>query len=286
MPDPEILRYAAFSTRADGGNPAGVVLDAQRIDDAGMQRIAAEVDFAETAFVTGRSDDGILSIRYFSPIAEVPFCGHATVATAVALAEQGAEGADGIVRFRTPVGPVTIEITRDADGIRAAFTSVTPTVDALPAADLADILRLLDLRPTDLDAALPPRLAFAGNPHPVIVLEGRRTFDAFSFSPDAVRALMDDRGWPATIAVVWRAGADRFHARNLFPVGRITEDPATGSAAAALGAYLRELQALPIPGRVVIEQGAHIGRPGTLVVDIPESGGIVVSGHAVRMDAD
>lgn len=279
---PEVLRYAAFTTRADGGNPAGVVLGAEGLDDATMQRIAAEVDYAETAFVTGVADDGSRVIRYFSPIAEVPFCGHATVATAVALAERG-EARGDTIRFLTPVGPVSIAVTRDGAGVRAAFTSIPPSVAELPDDALAAILDLLGVAPGDLDAELPPRIAHAGNPHPVVVIAARDVFDGFGFDPDAVRALMDERGWPATITVVHRLAADRFAARNLFPVGRITEDPATGSAAAALGAYLRELGAVAVPARIAVEQGAHVGRPGELTVDIPASGGIVVSGYAVRV---
>lgn len=281
MNSPEILRYAAFSTTPAGGNPAGVVLDAAGLDDAEMQRIAAEVDYAETAFVTRREHDGSLGIRYFSPIAEVPFCGHATVATAVALAERGLASHGGEIVFATPVGPVSIGLAEDPAGVRASFTSIAPSIHELPDADLTAILDLLGLDATALDRTLPPRIAHAGNPHPVISIADRGVFDGFRFDPDAVRALMDDRGWPATIAVVHRAGLARFVARNLFPVGRITEDPATGSAAAAVGAYLRDLGAVPVPGRVVIEQGAHVGRPGILTVDIPRRGGIVVSGHAV-----
>jgi len=284
MTSPEILRYAAFSSDPRGGNPAGVVLDATGLDDADMQRIAAEVDFAETAFVTGSRGDGARRIRYFSPIAEVPFCGHATIATAVAIAERGDVDGDAIV-FATPVGDIRIEIERRADGIAAAFASVAPSVSDLPTADLDAILDLLSLTTADLDARLPPRIADAGNPHPVIALADRDTFDSFTFAADEVRALMDDRAWPATIAIVHRLSPDRFVARNLFPVGRITEDPATGSAAAALGAYLREEGAVRAPSRIVIEQGTHVGRPGLLTVDIPVTGGIRVSGAAVAMPA-
>lgn len=285
MPETEVLRYTAFSAKPDGGNPAGVVLSAGELDGAAMQRIAADVDFAETAFVTGVADGGELTVRYFSPIAEVPFCGHATIATAVALAERGRAGDDGTITFRTSVGPITITTSRDDAGTRAAFTSIPPSVTPLPDGDLAAILTLLGLAAGDLDPELPPRIANAGNPHPVIVLSARATFDAFGFDPDAVRALMDDRGWPGTITVAHRAEAARFIARNLFPVGRITEDPATGSAAAAFGAYLRDLGAIPVPSRVTIAQGAHVGRPGVLTVDIPVVGGIVVSGHAVAIDS-
>lgn len=276
MAELDILRYAAFTTDPDGGNPAGVVLGAESLDDAEMQRIAAEIDYAETAFVTGE-EGGILGIRYFSPIAEVPFCGHATIATAIALAER--DGALGPVVFRTAVGLVEIVRSRDVSGLRAAFTSIEPVVATLSDADLDAILSLLGVPRGALDPELPPRLSNAGNPHPVVVIADRAVFDAFAFDPDAVRALMDERGWPATITVLHRLGPERFAARNLFPVGRITEDPATGSAAAAVGAYLRDLGGAP--ARMVIEQGEHVGRPGVLAVDIPACGGVIVSGNAV-----
>jgi len=283
VPNPEILRYAAFTTHPDGGNPAGVVLDASALDDASMQRIAADVDFSETAFVTGTDVDGALTIRYFSPIAEVPFCGHATVATAVALADVGRVDT-GAIRFATAVGVVEIRVSTDAAGTHASFTSVEPSVSPLSADDLTAVLDEIGLDPSVLDAELPPRIAHAGNPHPVIVVADRAAFDGFTFDAERIRALMDDRAWPATITIAHRLAPDRFVARNLFPVGRITEDPATGSAAASFGAYLRSLDTVAPPARIVIEQGAHVGRPGELTVDIPASGGIVVTGDAVRMD--
>lgn len=278
----EILRYTAFSDEPAGGNPAGVVLDAAGLDDAAMQRIAAEVDYAETAFVTGEAD-GARSVRYFSPIAEVPFCGHATIATAVAIAER--EGVDTL-RFVTPVGEIVIETTDGDEGIRAAFTSVDTDLATFPDGILEALLDLIGVDRGDLDERYPPRLAFAGNWHPVVVIAGAAVFDGFAFDPGTARAFMDAQGWPATITVLHRladvpAAAMRFEARNLFPVGRITEDPATGSAAAAVGGYLRGIAAVRPPARIVIEQGRHVGRPGELVVDVPERGGIVVSGRAV-----
>lgn len=292
---PEILRLAAFTTDPSGGNPAGVVLDAEALDDDAMQRIAAEVDYAETAFVTARGADG-LTIRYFSPIAEVPFCGHATVATAVALVEAGI-AAPGELTFRTPVGPVVIRTARGDDGVTASFTSVEPYVEDLPADVLAELLAELGVRPDDLDPRLPPALAFAGNRHPVITLADQELFDSFTFDPARLRALMDAQDWRGTVTVLHapREGVQReLTARNLFPVGRITEDPATGSAAASVGAYLRALNSAlmnwpgvePLvtpPASVIIHQGAHVGRPGRLEVEIPVTGGITVTGRAVQI---
>ncbi|MGP3533961.1 PhzF family phenazine biosynthesis protein [Microbacterium sp. RD1] len=275
---PEVLRYAAFADRdrPGGGNPAGVVLDAAGLDERRMQSIAAEVGFSETAFV---AED--LRIRYFSPVAEVPFCGHATIATAVALAERGGAGP---LDFTTPVGPVHLETWRDSDGaVRAAFTSVDPSLEELAPATLDRLLTLLALEESDLDPAFPPRIAYAGNRHPVLVLADAGVFDAFAFDPDAVRALMDAEGWAGTVTVMLRLADGIWEARNLFPVGAITEDPATGSAAASFGGYLRALGLVETPARVAIRQGRHVGRPSLLAVEIPAEGGITVSGTAAAL---
>lgn len=280
MSEPEILRYAAFTEESSGGNPAGVVLDAAGLDDDTMQRIAADVDYAETAFVLG-AEGGARRIRYFSPIAEVPFCGHATIATAVALAEREGPGA---IRFATPVGEVVIETDASADRVRATFTSVEPAVDPFDDVVLDEVLSLLHLTRGDLDDRYPPRIAFAGNRHPVLVLADGTVFDAFTFSPVAVRSIMDAQGWAGTVSVLRRVADDLWEARNLFPVGRIIEDPATGSAAAAFGGYLRELGLITPPAEIVIHQGRHVGRPSVLTVGIPARGGLRVTGTAVPIE--
>jgi PhzF family phenazine biosynthesis protein len=276
MTRPAVQRWAAFSDDPAGGNPAGVVLEAEGRSPAEMQHIAAEVGYAETAFVTGEGRQR--GIRYFSPVAEVPFCGHATVASAVALAGQLG---DGTLLFSTPVGQVEITTTSGRDGRHAAFTSVEPWVAPLDDGDLDAVLSLIGRSRADLDLRHPPRLAFAGNPHPLIVLADLSAFDTFAFDPAEARKLMDAAGWPATIIVLHASGDGWWEARNIFPVGTITEDPATGAAAAATGAYLRETGAVAPPTRVRIAQGRHVGRPGVLDVDIPATGGITVSGAAV-----
>ncbi|MET0974421.1 MAG: PhzF family phenazine biosynthesis protein [Leifsonia sp.] len=277
---PTVLRYAAFADAPDGGNPAGIVLDANDLRDAEMQRIAADVGYAETAFVTEGAiagDPRHLRIRYFSPIAEVPFCGHATIATAVVLAER--DGA-GTLEFETPIGPVVIETSAGGDGITASFTSVEPDVAPVPSDVEDELLHLLGLTRDDLDARYPLLSSYAGNWHPILVLRERAAFDAFTFDPRAVRTLMDAQGWRGTVSVLFAIAPTVFEARNLFPVGAITEDPATGSAAASLGGYLRATGSVAVPAHVEIRQGAHVGRASVLDVTIPATGGIVVSGTA------
>ena len=88
-----------------------------------------------------------------------------------------------------------------------------------------------------------------------------------------------------TVDLVWRESETVFHCRNPFPPGGIVEDPATGAAAAAFGGYLRELGLIDVPGTITVYQGHDIGRPGTLVVDIPATpgSGIAVSGRAIAL---
>ena len=140
-------------------------------------------------------------MRFFSPIAEVPFCGHATVAAAIAIAER--EGT-GVLRFATPVGEIMIETSAEPDGIRAAFTSVDTEIAHFPEFVLEALLDLIGIDRTQLDERYPPQLAFAGNVHPVIVITDRAVFDGFTFDPGAMRAFMDEQQWPATITVLHR----------------------------------------------------------------------------------
>ncbi|MDQ1138248.1 PhzF family phenazine biosynthesis protein [Microbacterium sp. SORGH_AS 1204] len=281
---PGILHLLAFAAEPGGGNPAGVVLDATALDDAHMQRIATDLGHPETAFVTAR-DGRRAQVRYFSPDAEVPFCGHATIATAVALAE--ADGPGAFV-FDTAAGRVDVTTEQGEDGrIIAGFTSVEPHVVDLEPEVAERLLALLGLSPDDLDERMPLAQSFAGNLHPVVAVRDRDTFDAFTFEPAPMRALLDERGWKGTVIVVHVAGdiADGLvaEARNLFPVADITEDPATGSAAASLGAYLRDRVGLAAPFRFTVRQGRHIGRPSVLDVEVPPVGGIHVRGGATTL---
>jgi PhzF family phenazine biosynthesis protein len=271
----DVLRYAAFSADPSGGNPAGVVLDAAGLSDAEMLAIAADLGYSESAFVDG--DD----IRYFSPLAEVPFCGHATVATAVALAERDGPGARV---FNTIGGPVPVSSRRDGDGrLVATLTSVPPRVSELDPADFEEILAALGWSGDDLDPALPPRIGFAGVLHPILAAASRERLAALDYDYDRLGALMAARGW-TTVQLVWREAPDRFHARDPFPPGGQVEDPATGAAAAALGAYLRELGLVEPPATITIIQGEDMGRTGRLVVDIPaDRPEIDVTGAAVAI---
>ena len=274
----EILHYTAFASDPAGGNPAGVVLDARGLSDAEMQGIAADLGYSEAAFLfpTGEST---ADVRYFAPLVEVDFCGHATIASAVARAER--EGPGELV-LQAKVGPVPVRTALDEGLLLATLTTREPTVEPIAPSIVEELLAALRLTPADLDPDLPIRAAATNNLHPVVGVT-RAALDALDYDYDALGALMYVHGWTTTVIVVCRLGPTEFFARNPFPPGGVREDPATGSAAATFGGYLRLQGLLEAPARVIIRQGDHIGRPGRLIVDVPASGGISVSGTAVPL---
>jgi len=276
-----LYRYAAFTTTPAGGNPAGIWVGDALPADAEMQRIAAEVGFPETAFLAPAL--GLeRKARYFSPAKEIDFCGHATVATGVLFGEtQGA----GEYRFSTNVGLVPVAV-RERDGRwQAALTSVMPRHERASTALLHDALAALEWRADELDPSIPPARIFAGNWHLLIAARTAGRLEELDYDYERLKALMLADGL-TTIQLVWRERPDLYHARDPFPVGGIVEDPATGSGAAALGGYLRDVGLVKAPASIVILQGETMGRPSRLEVTIPAAGGVVVSGNAVPMEND
>lgn len=287
----EVLRYTAFSTDPAGGNPAGVVLDASRLTDDAMLAIAADLGYSESAFLTAPAPDGAgepgraFTIRYFSPKAEVPFCGHATVATAIALAERIGAG-DLVFETRAGTVPVTVAAKRDGGPLRATLTSVEPHVEEVDEADLTEALGALDWPAGDLDPDLPPRIAYGGARHLVVGAATRARLADLSYDFARLEALMH-RLDLTTVQLVWRESADVFHVRDPFPVGGVVEDPATGAAAAAFGAYARELGLVPDTSVLTLHQGVDMGRPGVLTVELRAGDARVrVSGAGTTIPAE
>jgi len=271
----QVLRYAAFTTDPAGGNPAGVVLDAGGLDDAAMQAIAADVGYSETAFITGETN-GTHQVRYFSPKAEVPFCGHATVATAVALAERIGPGE---LVFATAAGIVPVVVEDSAGVLRATLTSVEPYVEAV--SDVSEALDILGWRADQLDPTLPPYIAYGGARHLVLSASTRQRLAELDYDFDRLLEYMLQRDL-TTVQLVWRESATTFHVRDPFPVGGVVEDPATGAAAAAFGAYLRELGQVQPPVTLTLHQGDDMGRPSRIQVDLrPDDTRVHVTGNAV-----
>ncbi|KUJ65669.1 phenazine biosynthesis protein PhzF [Streptomyces albus subsp. albus] len=276
----DVLRYTAFTADPAGGNPAGVVLDATRLDDAAMLAAAAEVGYSETAFVTTADERRRrFTLRYFSPLDEVAFCGHVTIATAVALAERIGPGE---LVFDTRAGEIPVTTAVDAAGaVHATLTSVPARSRTATDGELDAALRALGWSRADLDPALPPHVAFAGNEHLVLAAGTRARLADLDYDFEGLAAVMREHGW-TTVQLVWREADDLFHARDPFPVGGVVEDPATGAAAAALGGYLRAVGQVTARTSLTIRQGEDMGRPSRLRVEVdPADPRVRVTGQAV-----
>ena len=273
-----VSRIAAFSTEPSGGNPAGVWVGDTFPDAQTMLGIAAEVGFSETAFITPRL--GLQrAIRYFSPEAEVSFCGHATIASGLVLGEM--EG-DASFELATSVGQVRV-VVATSDGVReVALTSVVPRQEAMPPGLLTELLAALDWSIEELDGTVPPIRAYAGAWHAVLASSTLERLNRLEYDFNRLKAIMLHDGL-TTLQLVYRENEDVFHSRNPFPVGGVYEDPATGACAAALGGYLRDHGLIATPAVVLVRQGEAMGRPSRITVEIPPTGGITVRGSAVRI---
>lgn len=271
--DPEILRLAAFSDGATGGNPAGVVVGPSLPSRTEMQRIAAMVGYSETAFAA--PSDGGWRVRYFSPEDEVAFCGHATIALGSVLAERAG---NGVFSLDLAAGRISVEVQSDGSGTRATLTSPPTRSASADPALVAAALDLFGLVPADLDPALPAALAHAGNDHLVLALRDRAKLARMTYDLAEGARLMRRHGL-TTIDLVWIETPRKFHSRNAFAVGGVLEDPATGAAAAALAGYLRDLD-WPHGGAIDIVQGEDMGARSLLRAEIGETPGegIRVSG--------
>lgn len=272
-------RLAAFADAPGGGNLAGVWVGDTLPDAARMQRIAADVGYSETAFIAPAS--GLArTVRYYSPEAEVTFCGHATIASGVVL---GRNSGAGEYVLDSAAGPIPLTVREDDGAWQVTLESVEPRWKAVTDAVLDEFLSTFGWTREVLDPGIRPCVASAGAWHMVLPLRDRATLAALSYDFDALKALML-RDNLTTMQVIYRESDTLIHSRNPFPVGGVVEDAATGASAAALGGYLRAAGHIDVPARVTILQGYDMGRPSRLLVDIPESGGIRVTGSAVDVD--
>lgn len=281
MTNSTLHRLSAFSDDPAGGNPAGVWIGDALPAPADMQRIAADVGYSETAFVAPTAG-ATRTIRYYSPLAEVSFCGHATIATGVML---GRLSGPGDYRLDSAVGEIVLRV-RETDGrMEATLTSVATRQKPLDARLLDDTLAALGWRADDIVNDIPPVVAYAGAWHLVLAVNSLDRLNRLDYDFDGLKAMMLANEI-TTLQLVWRESEHVFHSRNPFPVGGVVEDAATGAAAAALGGYLRDAGLVYAPFEFIVRQGEAMGRPSLLRVTVPVRGGIDVTGTAAGIVDD
>jgi trans-2,3-dihydro-3-hydroxyanthranilate isomerase len=269
------LRYVVcdvFSETPLQGNQLAVFTDARSLDDAGMQALALEIGFSETAFVFPAEAGGHARIRFFTPAYELPFAGHPTLGTAFVLA---APLQLGVIELETGSGLIPVELERDESG-RIVFGRMQQPVPSVePLADPAPLLKALGVEGSEL----PVELYDNGARHIFVALG----------SEDEVAGLRPDR--PALEPYVvtgincFAGSGDRWKTRMFSPEPGIGEDAATGSAAGPLACHLARHGRIGWGTEIEISQGAEIGRPSTLYARADGGEGLIdrveVGGSAV-----
>ncbi len=270
-----------FTDRIFGGNQLAVFPEAGGVETGPMQAIARELNLSETVFVFPPDDPAhTRRLRIFTPGAELPFAGHPTIGTAFVLASIGEVPlgpAGASIVFEEGVGPVPVTIRREGDGPGyCELTSARLPEEGPPPPSLDEVAAVLSLRPDEIGTdGLSPRAWSCGVPYFFIPL---RSLDALG------RARIDPSAWQRSLAAWWAPAVYPFveteeldgvdiRARMFAPGIGIPEDPATGSAVAALAGYLAAADGAPSGTlRWTIEQGVEMGRPSRLLVTCERSG--------------
>lgn len=271
----EYLVYDVFTETPFAGNPLAVIPDATGIAAPLLQKIAREFNFSETVFVYPPADPAHTArLRIFTPTQEVPFAGHPTIGTAIALRDLG-RPAEMVLELG--VGPIPCTVTAG----RARFVTRRP-LERLHDVEVGAVAAALGLADADIVTARhAPVMASVGLPFVFAELSGPDALARAAPVIDAFRA--GQARYPSAFdfaAAPYLRDGNTIRMRMFAPLDNIPEDPATGSAAAALGALLADLGGAPVT--LDIAQGVEMGRPSRIRI-AADRDGVAVEGTARRV---
>lgn len=289
MSDAKSLRYEILDVFAESplaGNPLAVFHGGAHLETPTLQAIAREMNLSETSFVLSPvARDGAFDVRIFTPAKELPYAGHPTLGTAFAIrAALPGDAADSLaLRFAVGVVPVRFA----ADGL---VWLVTPRASFAPAPfAAAQVTRALGLTADALDPRWPIELATTGENQLLVPVRDLGALRRCAIDGAAYRQLRDS-GAPASLYAFTRETRDprnQLSVRLFAPDAGVPEDPATGSAAGWLGAYLARHRVIGAGDfDVRLEQGHEIQRPSLLYVRArraPDGVEISVGGRVIRV---
>jgi trans-2,3-dihydro-3-hydroxyanthranilate isomerase len=283
MPDPRSLKFYqadVFSAQPFGGNPVAVFPDAQGLNDDQLQQIAREMNLSETVFVFPPTDPAaVVRLRIFTPTQEIPFAGHPVVGTFYVLAQLGLvatpEPVTRVVQ-ECNIGLYPVELhTKDGQVTRVVMTQPEPQfLERIEGAeDLYKVASALGLPKYVIAEAKWP-LEVVSTGLPVLIVPVRTLTAVRSIKPDA-SAITDLCGRIGANGImvfttVTVEPSATVHARMFAPAIGILEDPATGSAGGALGAYLVQNGVVDVgpTTELLIEQGYEMERPSNILVRV------------------
>ena len=274
-----------FSQAIFGGNPLAIFPQASGLHTQQMQKIAAEFNLSETVFVLPpETSSGTRYLRIFTPTQELPFAGHPTIGAAYVLAAIGEipfEIPTQIIIFEEEVGNVPVVIYSEASKPVKTELSITQAPEwTADCPDIMHIANILSLDPGDIGQNnWVPEALSCGIPYLFVPLKDHQTVSRIRFNQELWQKIVANT-WASSLYVFSSVHSDNsdFHARMFAPGLGITEDPATGSAAAAFVGYLaRRLSADSGQWHWRIEQGIEMGRPSLLEIRLEKQGGNITT---------
>jgi trans-2,3-dihydro-3-hydroxyanthranilate isomerase len=276
-----------FTTKQYAGNPLAVVTDGDGIPQTKMQAIAREMNLSETVFIQRPTNNGALArLRIFTTTHELPFAGHPVIGTWFLLAELGVVPAnEGPVKImqQTGAGILPVELSfHDGRPVRVTMTQ-KPARFIAAKLNRAALAEALGLKASDLVPNLPLEFVNTGIPNLMVPVRDRKGLAKIHMNMRPLARMISRHSVMAYCFALGSRG--KAFARGMLPWG-LVEDPATGSAGGSLGAYLVQHERLKLAETLAILQGAEMGRPSEIQVEVgSERGRLVpkVSGSAVRV---
>ncbi len=280
-----------FTEQPLSGNPLAVVEQADHLSQAQMQAIAREFNLSETVFLQSpRAANARAHLRIFTPARELPFAGHPTIGAACLLSElaDATSGEEAQFVLEEGVGPVPVRVCRRAGHAPFAELTAAQRPEYGPAPADAEVAAILGLEVADLGSSGERvRAVSCGLPFVLVPVRAPEVLAAIALDLAQWRRHLLGQ-WAQALYVYARGYEGELRARMFAPAAGIAEDPATGSAAAALAGALASESPI-VEGRLewVIRQGLEMGRPSQLHISAERVGGTVsavrVGGHAVRI---
>ena len=281
------LQVDVFTDRPFGGNPLAVFPDAEGLSAEEMQQLAREMNLSETTFVLPpRSPDADFRVRIFTPATELPFAGHPVVGTHWVLAHLGrVDLREPVtqVRFELGTGVLPADLHVSGDRVeRIVMTQDRPEFAAV-LEDITDLAAGLGLAPEAIrETGLPVQVVSTGVPQmmvPVRSLAEVQSLGAHRLDVPALNRACHRVGTECVMVFSFETERPEaaVHVRMFAPLFGIPEDPATGSANGALGAYLVRHRVVPVgvpTTRISSEQGAELGRPSRLFIEVDSADGV------------
>lgn len=270
----QVYHVDAFTDLVFGGNAAGLVPDAEGLNEYDMQKIARELNLSETAFLFPSDvKEYDFVVRYFTPSSEINFCGHATVGLAWIMAtEYGWLRKAPQIRLKTNIGIVPVEWSMNEDNLTGVvMTQVAPKTKDIDI-DQKELCRIVGVNSKDIDDNYPIKLAYTGNWHLLIPVKTSDAINAAVPLFDELRDLNRKMDVSTTHLFTFDSFDKRYkiYTRDFAPAVGILEDPVTGAANGALAGYLviEDIMDSKKDHEFTIAQGHAVGRPGELAIKI------------------